>query len=61
MNIQVTEMMALQKQMVAKSAERSQFPTEHVEVSDELSRVKLQSVAGATVSDDLEQVAGAGE
>lgn len=61
MDSQATEITAPQKQLAAKSVELLQLPAKHVELKDMLSRVKVQNAAGATVSDDVESVAGAYE
>lgn len=47
--------------MAAKSVDVLQLSAKNVELADELSHVKLQSAAGATVSNDLKSVAGACE
>lgn len=55
----VTETTSSQEQLAAKSAELLQFAAKPVEPADEFSCVKLQSVPGDTVFDDLVSVAGA--
>lgn len=55
------EMMALQEQLAAKSADLSKLLANHVEWTDELGFVKLPSAAGATVSGDLKPLAGVRE
>lgn len=54
-------MTASQEQLAAKGAELLQRSAKHVVLTVESSRLKLQSAAGFTVSEDLKLVAGARE
>lgn len=49
----------IEEQLAAKSAELVQLSAERGELYDELSLANLQHAAGATVSEDLESLAGA--
>lgn len=61
MDTQATEMMVCQEPLLAEGTELLRLLAMLVELTDELSRVDLQSAAGDTVDGDLKSVAGAYE
>lgn len=58
MNAHIGEIAELEEQLTAKSAKLSQSSAKHGVLADNLSRVILQYVAGATVSDNSKLVGG---
>lgn len=61
MDAKTEEITELQGRLVAKSANLSQFSVQRGEAIDELNCVKLQNMAGTTVSNDFKSVARARE
>lgn len=61
MDMKVTKRMALQEQSTAESAKLSQLSAKHVTLTNELGRVKSQSVTGDIVPGNLKLLSGARE